>query len=202
MEFNKVISYFKEQVKTDEWPVLIWSYLYFFFLLTGYFILRPVREEMGVTFGVENYDVLFSSTFVVMLLLLPIYGKIVSKYSRKQFIPIIYGFFALLILVIWVLFQVIGSESIVLASVFFVFISVYNLFVVSVFWSFMADVYSKAQGKRLFGIIAAGGSTGGIVGGLITSGLVQKIGTINLLLVSFLFLMLCIFSVFKVSRFA
>ena len=199
---NKLVSYFKSQVKSDEWPSLIWSFLYFYFLLTGYFILRPIREVMGVTAGPENYGLLFTATFIVMLLIQPIYGKIVSVYSRKQFIPLIYGFFGIVILALWGMFQVFGTQSVVLARIFFVFVSVYNVFVVSVFWSFMSDVYTKKQGKRLFGVIAAGGSTGGITGGLITAALVQKIGTINLLLVSCGFLMLCIFAVYKVRRFA
>ncbi|MBL4661309.1 MAG: MFS transporter, partial [Alcanivoracaceae bacterium] len=202
MTINSVVSYFKSQVKTHEWPSLIWSFLYFYFLLTGYFILRPIREEMGVTAGPENYDMLFSATFIVMLLIQPVYGKIVSAYSRKQFIPLIYGFFGLMILTIWGLFQIFGTQSVVLARIFFVFVSVYNVFVVSVFWSFMSDVYNKKQGARLFGVIAAGGSTGGITGGIITAVLVHKIGTIDLLLVSFAFLMLCIFAVYKVRKFA
>jgi len=202
MKFNKIASYFKKQVKPNEWPALIWSFLYFVFLLTGYFILRPIREEMGVTAGPENYGYLFLSTFIVMLLLQPLYGKVVSNYSRKQFIPIVYGFFGCMIVILWALFHWVGKESVLLARIFFVFVSVYNLFIVSIFWSFMADVYNKEQGKRLFGVIAAGGSTGGILGGLITSQLVYSIGTINLLLVSLLFLILCIFAVFKVRRFA
>ena len=199
---TSVIQYFKSQVKSEEWPSLIWSFLYFYFLLTGYFILRPIREEMGVTAGPENYDILFLSTFVVMLLIQPIYGKIVSSYSRKQFIPMIYGFCALLILTIWALFQLVGTQSVWLARIFFVFVSVYNVFVVSVFWSFMSDVYNKKQGTRLFGVIAAGGSTGGITGGLITAALVHRVGTINLLLVSFGFLIFCIFAVYKVRKYA
>ncbi len=202
MIINKIATYFKQQVKKEEWPVLVWSFLYFVFLLTGYFILRPIREEMGVTAGPENYGWLFLTTFIVMLLIQPFYGKVVSNYSRKQFIPIVYGFFAVMILLLWSLFHLIGTENVVLARVFFVFVSVYNLFIVSIFWSFMADVYNKEQGKRLFGVIAAGGSTGGILGGVITSQLVYLFGTINLLLVSLFFLLLCIFAVFKVRRFA
>ncbi|HFC29455.1 MAG TPA: MFS transporter, partial [Oceanospirillales bacterium] len=160
MSENKVVAYFKSQIQTGEWIPLIWSFLYFYFLLTGYFILRPIREEMGVTAGPENYDMLFLSTFVVMLLIQPIYGKIVSSYSRKQFIPMIYGFFAMFILTLWALFHYVGTDNVALARIFFVFVSVYNVFVVSVFWSFMSDVYNKKQGKRLFGVIAAGGSTG------------------------------------------
>ncbi len=202
MLFNNIKTYFKNQVKPHEWPVLIWSFLYFVFLLTGYFILRPIREEMGVTAGPENYGWLFLTTFIVMLMIQPVYGKVVSNYSRKQFIPIVYGFFALLIFLLWCLFHWAGTDNVMLARVFFVFVSVYNLFIVSIFWSFMADVYNKEQGKRLFGVIAAGGSTGGILGGLITSQLVYWLGTINLLLVSLSFLLLCIFAVIKVRRFA
>ncbi len=199
---SKIIAYFKSQVKANEWPPLIWSFLYFYFLLTGYFILRPIREVMGVTAGPENYGLLFSATFIVMLLIQPIYGKIVSTYSRKQFIPIIYGFFALVIIVLWSVFHLFGTENVIVARIFFVFVSVYNVFVVSVFWSFMSDVYSKKQGTRLFGVIAAGGSTGGITGGLITAALVHRIGTINLLLVSTLFLLFCILAVYKVRKYA
>lgn len=202
MIFNNLTSYFKKQVQAGEWPVLIWSFLYFVFLLTGYFILRPIREEMGVTAGTENYGWLFLTTFIVMLSIQPLYGKVVSNYSRKQFIPIVYGFFGLLIFVLWSLFHLSGTDSVLLARVFFVFVSVYNLFVVSIFWSFMADVYTKKQGKRLFGVIAAGGSTGGILGSHITTYLVEIVGTINLLLVSLFFLLLCIFVVFKVRKFA
>lgn len=202
MIFNKIGNYYKYQVKKEEWPVLIWSFLYFVFLLTGYFILRPIREEMGVTAGPENYGWLFLTTFIVMLLIQPFYGKVVSNYSRKQFIPIVYGFFGTMIFLIWSMFHLVGTENVILARVFFVFVSVYNLFIVSIFWSFMADVYNKEQGKRLFGVIAAGGSTGGILGGVITSQLVYLVGTINLLLISLGFLMLCIFAVFKVRRFA
>ena len=158
---------------------------------------------MGVTAGGrEIYDVLFTSTFIVMLLLQPIYGKIVSSYSRKQFIPLIYGFFTLLMIGFWAIFQLLGTENIMLAKVYFVFVSVFNLFVVSVFWSFMADVYNKEQGSRLFGVIAAGGSTGGITGGIITSYLVGHIGTINMMLVSAGFLILCILTVMKIRKYA
>ncbi len=202
MIFNKLTSYFKKQVEPNEWPALIWSFLYFVFLLTGYFILRPIREEMGVTAGKENFWWLFSMTFVAMLLLQPVYGKIVSNYSRKQFIPLVYGFFGFMIFLLWGLFQWVGTDSVILARIFFVFVSIYNLFIVSIFWSFMADIYSKEQGKRLFGVIAAGGSTGGIIGGLITSQLVHLVGTINLLLISLFFLILCVLAVFKVRAYA
>jgi len=202
MFMTSIKDYFKSQVHAGEWPVLIWSYLYFVFLLTGYFILRPIREEMGVTAGTENYGWLFLTTFVVMLLLQPFYGKVVSNYARKQFIPIVYGFFGFMIFLIWVAFHVVGKDSVVLARVFFVFVSVYNLFIVSIFWSFMADIYNKEQGTRLFGVIAAGGSTGGIIGGLITSQLVFLVGTINLLLISLFFLLICIYAVIRIRRFA
>ncbi|MCB1584527.1 MAG: MFS transporter, partial [Xanthomonadales bacterium] len=199
---NEIKGYLKKQVEPGEWPVLIWSFLYFVFLLTGYFILRPIREEMGVTAGPENYGWLFLSTFIVMLLLQPLYGRIVSTFSRKQFIPIVYSFFGLLIFLLWLAFHLIGKDSVVLARIFFVFVSIYNLFIVSIFWSFMADVYNQEQGKRLFGVIAAGGSTGGILGSKITEYLVNIIGTIDMLLVSLFFLFICILVVFQVRKYA
>lgn len=158
---------------------------------------------MGVTAGgVEVYDILFSATFIVMILIQPIYGKIVSTYSRKQFIPIIYGFFTLMILLFWAMFHKFGTENVLFAKVFFVFVSVFNVFVVSVFWSFMADVYTKKQGKRLFGIIAAGGSLGGITGGVITAILVKAIGTVNMMLISASFLMMSIVAVVQIRKYA
>lgn len=158
---------------------------YFFFLLCGYFLIRSIREQMGVVAGVENYHWLFLATFCVMLAVQPIYGKVVSRYSRKIFLPYIYGFFALIILSFWAAFSYFGITTI-LARSFFVFISVYNVFIVSLFWSFMADIFNREQGKRLFGLIASGGSAGGIIGPLIGVLTVEKIGSVNLIFLSFI----------------
>lgn len=182
---KKTKQYFKNQVKPGEWGLLLASFSYFFFLLCGYFMIRSIREQMGVVAGVENFHWLFLSTFCAMLAIQPIYGKIVSRYPRKIFLPYIYGFFGLIIFLFWAAFTHFGITT-ALARSFFVFISVYNVFIVSLFWSFMADIFNKEQGKRLFGLIASGGSVGGIVGPLIGALTVERIGSINLIFLSFL----------------
>lgn len=159
---------------------LLLSFLYFFFLLGGYYVLRPVRETMGVEADPEQLQWLFTATFVVMLLIIPIFGKLVSRFPRAIFVPAAYYFFAGNILIFFILFKMLGHD-VWLARVFYVWISVYNLFVVSVFWSFMVDIWDTRQARRLFGVIAAGGSAGALTGPTITATLVEVVGTINLL---------------------
>lgn len=201
MSLNKLTQYFKRQVAPGEWPLLLASFLYFFFLLCGYFLIRSIREQMGVVAGVENFHWLFLGTLLVTLAIQPVYGRIVSKYTRRVFLPYIYGFFALVILVFWLCFHSFGISK-ELARSFFIFISVYNVFIVSLFWSFMADVYTKSQGKRLFGLIASGGSAGGIIGPLMGVMLVDIVGAINLIFVSFLCMLLVLCMLFIVRRHA
>jgi len=140
-----------------EMRALLWSFAYFFCLLAGYYVLRPVRDEMGLASGIKNLPWLFTATFFVMLAVVPIYGALVARLPRQRFIPLVYHFFVINIVIFWVLLTQ-GIALAVTAQVFFVWISVFNLFAVSVFWSFMADLYGAEQGKRLFGFIAAGGS--------------------------------------------
>ncbi len=189
MSPKRIKDYFQNQVQPGEWPLLLASFAYFFFLLCGYFLIRSIREQMGVVAGVENYHWLFLGTLLVTIAIQPVYGAVVSRYTRRQFLPYIYGFFAMVILSFWLAFQAWGQIPL-LARAFFIFISVYNVFIVSVFWSFMADIFDKAQGKRLFGLIAAGGSTGGIVGPLLGVLLAERIGALNLILVSFFCMLL------------
>jgi len=178
-------------VREDEVKVLFWSFGYFFCLLTSYYILRPLRDEMGVRSGVENLQWLFSGTFFVMLLAAPIFGAVVSRFSRRQFIPWVYRFFVLNILIFFVMLTL-GWAELHVARVFFVWVSVYNLFVVTVFWGFMADLFTNAQGRRLFGFIAAGGSAGALLGPILTASLAVPLGPVNLLLISAVFLELAV----------
>ena len=171
----------------QEVRALLWSFAYFFFLLAGYYVLRPLRDEMGIAGGVRNLPWLFTATFLVMLAAVPVYGAVVAKLPRRRFIPLVYHFFVLNIAVFWLLLALhVGTVHV--ARVFFVWISVFNLFAVSVFWSFMADLYASEQGKRLFGFIAAGGSAGALLGPAITVGLAVPLGHVNLLLVAGLLL--------------
>ena len=169
--------------RPDELRPLLLSVTYFFCLLCGYYILRPLREEMGIAGGVENLPWVFTATFAAMVAAVPVFGWITTRFPRRIFLPGVYVFFILNLLVFFVAFR---SElhrewS---ARVFFVWLSVFNLFVVSVLWSFMVDLYTNEQGRRLFGVIAAGGSIGAVVGPSLTAALARPIGPVNLLLIS------------------
>ncbi|HXI36210.1 MAG TPA: MFS transporter, partial [Burkholderiales bacterium] len=166
---------------------MLWSFAYFFCLLAAYYILRPLRDEMGVAGGVNKLQWLFTATFLVMLAAVPLYGALVARVRRRLFIPLVYHFFVANLAVFWLLL-LLGVERQTVARVFFVWISVFVLFAVSVFWSFMADIYSSEQGKRLYGFIAAGGSAGALAGPAITIGLAGAIGATHLLIVAALLL--------------
>ena len=174
-------------MRPEEVRALLWSFAYFFCLLAGYYILRPLRDEMGVAGGVRNLQWLFTATFLVMLAAVPVYGALVARVRRRLFIPLVYHFFVANLAIFWLLLTL-DVERQAVARVFFVWISVFVLFAVSVFWSFMADLFSSEQGKRLYGFIAAGGSAGALAGPALTIGLVQWIGTTNLLILAALLL--------------
>jgi len=166
---------------------LLWSFAYFFCLLAGYYVLRPVRDEMGLAGGIKFLPWLFTATFFVMLAVLPLFGALVARLPRRRFIPIVYRFFGVNIVLFWLMLTF-GIAMKQTAMVFFVWISVFNLFAVSVFWSFMADLYASEQGKRLYGFIAAGGSLGALLGPLLAALLAEPIGRANLLLIAALLL--------------
>ena len=173
--------------RPGEVRALLWSFAYFFCLLAGYYVLRPVRDEMGLAGGIKFLPWLFTATFFVMLAVLPLFGALVARLPRRRFIPIVYRFFGVNLVLFWLLltFNVAMTQT---AMVFFVWISVFNLFAVSVFWSFMADLYASEQGKRLYGFIAAGGSLGALLGPLLAATLAEPIGRANLLLIAALLL--------------
>ncbi|MGD9171440.1 MAG: MFS transporter [Candidatus Thiodiazotropha sp.] len=183
-------------IKQDEYVAVVWSFIYFLSLLSSYYILRPIRDEMGVTAGVANLHWLFTATFIVMLLIVPLFGYLTSHLQRKRFLLFIYYFFIVNILLFYFLFQS-GLSQIIIARIFFVWLSVFNLFVVSVFWSFMADLFRDEQAKRLFSIIATGGTVGAITGPLLTTLLVQILGTASMLLLSAGLLGLSVISIFR-----
>jgi len=171
---------------------LLWSFAYFFCLLASYYILRPLRDEMGVAGGVRNLQWLFTGTFLAMLAAVPLYGAVVARLPRRRFIPFVYHFFVANLAIFWLLLAL-GIERQNVARVFFIWISVFNLFAVSVFWSFMADLYNSEQAKRLYGFIAAGGSAGALAGPAITIVLSQAIGVANLIIVAAVLLELAVF---------
>ncbi len=171
------------KVEPDEIRALLWSFSYFFSLMCSYYILRPMRDEMGITGGVEHLQWLFTGTFLAMLAAVPLFGWVTSRYPRKQFLPLVYLFFIACLLLFFGLFQA-GLADVWVARAFFIWTSVFNLFIVSVFWSFMADLFSNARAKRLFGFIAAGGTAGALAGPALTATLAIPLGPTNLLLIS------------------
>jgi len=168
-------------------------------MFTGYAILRPVRDAMGITSGLENLPYMFWATFVVMLALQPVYGWLTSRYPRSVFLPWVYGFFAANLLAFWLWFHL-QTDHTWIARTYFVWVSVFNLFVVAVFWSLMADVFTREQAGRMFGFIAAGASTGGLLGPLIDRELAVPLDTVNLLPISAGLLLLALLFMMWVIR--
>src|SRR3989344_7886783 len=188
-------------IEPAELGALLWSFAYFFLLLCSYYILRPLRDEMGIAGGVKNLPWVFTGTFVVMLAAVPLFGWCAARFPRRTLLPVVYGFFTANLLLFYLLFQIDGHQALT-ARAFFIWTSVFNLFVVSVFWSFMVDLYSNAQARRLFGFIAAGGSAGALTGPLVTALLVGPLGPVNLLPVSALLLLGAMFCIRRLVRWA
>lgn len=172
-------------VEPDEVRPMLLSALYFFLVMAGYFVIRPLRDEMGIAGGVRNLPWLFTGTLVGMLLVHPIYTAMVSRLPRRRFIPLSYNLFAICMLIFFALLSTLTeTQSIWVGRAFYVWTSVFNLFVVSIFWSVMADIFKPGQGARLFGFIAVGGTAGAIVGSAVTATLAAQIAPRFLLLVS------------------
>jgi AAA family ATP:ADP antiporter len=188
-------------VRPAEMRALGWSWLYIFSVLSSYYILRPIRDEMGVAGGVENLQWLFTGTLLGMIAVNPPFAALVAKLPRRRFIALTYRFFIANLLLFGLLLHLAsGAQNIWVGRVFFIWASVFNLFVVSVFWAVMVDVFDNEQGKRLFGFIAAGATLGGIVGSSLTAAFATAVPPTYLLLISALLLELAIFGVRRLSR--
>ena len=185
----------------DEAVPVGWAFLYFFCLLCGYYILRPVRDEMAIEGGVQHLPWMMTATFVTLVLVTPLFGWLSARMSRHRLLQTVYAFFALH-LVLFFVAMISHLSPQWAARTFFVWLSVFNLFVVSMFWSVMADLFTPAQGARLFGVIAAGGSIGAMVGPLLTTGLTYFLPIPALLLVSVGFLVACGLCLYQLDRWA
>ena len=181
-------------VPREERPALIWGFLYFFCVLCGYYALRPLRDEMGILGGVKNLKWMFWATFLVMLAVVPLYSAIVARFPRRKIIPVAYRFCAVNLLV-FLLLDRLHLAEVWMARVIFVWVSVFNVFVVSVFWSFMVDTFREDQGKRLFGAVAAGGSIGALAGPVLAATLVGPFGRAGMYLATILLLEAAVFCV-------
>lgn len=163
----------------------ILSAVAFFFVMTAYYIVRPVRDQLSGAVGSQSLPLFYGSTFLVMLLLTPAFGALVAHFPRKRLLGWSYSFFIACLVAFVPAFLAqdrIGARQ--LGVVFFIWVSVFNLFVVSLFWSLMADIFQSAQARRVFPLIALGGMAGAIFGPLVTKLLVRAIGVAPLLVVS------------------
>jgi ATP:ADP antiporter, AAA family len=203
-----------------EVPALPLAALYFFCLLCGYYILRPVRDAMGASPELQaifpsalvewvsalgwdlsdfTLQILFTCTFISMLILQPLYGALVSRFPRRVFLPVVYAIFIACLLVFYALFD---REITGRGIAFFVWVAVFNLFAVSVFWSYMSDIFSNKAARLFYGFIGVGGTLGAMTGPLITKYLSKQLGVANLLLVSVGFLLLCLVFIVLLSEYA
>ncbi|WP_282298418.1 MFS transporter [Stenotrophomonas sp. PS02289] len=201
-------------------PPLLWAGLYFFCLLSGYYVLRPVREAMAASADLQTVfppaliawfaghgialqdfvlQFLFTCVFLIMLVLQPLYGALVSRYPRRVFLPVVYGFFIVTLLGFYGLFN---SNVPGRGMAFFFWVMVFNLFAVAVFWSFMADVFSNVQARAYYGYIGAAGTIGAFLGPILTASLVQRVGIANLMLVSAGFLCVCLVCIWRLRLWA
>ncbi|HXC58473.1 MAG TPA: hypothetical protein VN645_04095 [Steroidobacteraceae bacterium] len=169
--------------KSGEGKALFWSFAYFFLLMSTYYMLLPIRDASGIRGGAQDLPWLFFGTFVVSLLTAPLQASIAAKLPRQRFVPVTYLFLVSNILIFWFLLKSNIAPDVV-PKAFFIWITVFSVFTVSIFWTFMADLYATEQGKRLFGFIAAGGSLGNILGPILNKQLIGPIGLANLLLVA------------------
>lgn len=167
----------------QETTALLFGFAAFFCLLCAYYLLRPLRDAMGLVGGVGQLPWLFSVTFLAMLALVPVFGALATRLPPRRFVPLVYRFFALNILAFGALFAA-GVQEVAVSRVFFVWLSVFNLFVISVFWSVMADRFDSEQGKRLFGFIAAGGTAGALVGPAVAAAVSVRFGVALLALIA------------------
>src|ERR1700734_432434 len=171
-------------VEPHELSAVLLSMLYFFFLFGSYSVIKPVRDAMGTVYGINHLNQLFLGTFIGTLILAPLYAGMASRLKLSNFLPWVYGFIALTILGFYALFSGGKVSDRYVAAGFYIWVSVFNMLIISVFWSFMADTFSRPQAKRLFGFIAAGGTIGGIVGPAIATLLAKSVGNNGLMLIA------------------
>ena len=218
MQIIEEIKRFKDL--NQQTPALLWSFVYFFCLLRGYYVLRPVRDAMGASSEVEavfppaiisffaaygiplkelTLQVLSTCSFALILVAQPIYGALVSRFARRVFLPLLLGFFIICLIMFYALFD---SQIEGRGLAFFVWVTVFNVFSVAVFWSFMADVFSNIEARRYYGYIGAAGTVGAFTGPILTRTLAVEIGLANLMLVSAAFLTVCVVCIWRLRHWA
>ena len=173
-------------VRPNELRALLLAGLFNFVVLGSYYVIRPIRDDIAATSGAENLSWMFTGTLVVTLLANAAFAAIVARMPRRKFLPIAYRFFIVNLIVFYFLMRHTppAQQNVWIGRAFFVWLSVFNLFVVTMFWAFMTDLFNSEQAKRLFAFIAVGGQLGAIAGPLVTLALVERLGAANLLLVA------------------
>jgi AAA family ATP:ADP antiporter len=169
-------------IEKHEMAAVIAAFLLFFFVLGGYFCVRPVRETVGTILGRDRVAHLYLWTWVGSLIIIPIFGWLVGRLKRSVFLPLIYGFVAVSLAAIGIALRA-NEGSIAIGQFFYVFISILSLFLTSVFWAFLLELFDSGQVKRLFGVIAAGGTAGALAGPGITYLTVSTLGNGGILFV-------------------
>lgn len=184
------------EVRNGEGHALGWASAYFFLLLASYYVIRPLRDEMGVRGSENALSWLFVGTLIGTAGLNPLFGALVSRLTRKVFVPVVYRFLVATLVLFWALLSFAPQAwQLPVAQTFFVWASVFNLFAVSVFWGFLSDLFRPEQGRRLFGFVAVGGTLGAIAGAALTAGLAGLLGPTNLILLAALLLEGAVFCV-------
>lgn len=171
-------------VRPNEWRALLLAFVFHFVVLAGYYVIRPIRDEIGAA-NAENLPWMFTATLVAMIAANALFSAMVARMARRKFIPIAYRFFIVNLVAFFLLMRMLpAANQKWVGPAFFVWVSVFNLFATTVFWAFMTDLFTNEQGRRLFGFIAIGGSLGAILGGTITIFLVHRVSTGLLVLIS------------------
>ncbi|MEY2556481.1 MAG: antiporter, family [Verrucomicrobiota bacterium] len=178
--FSKIVD-----VRPNELRALLLGFLFHFLILTGYYIMRPIRDSIAAGNRLETLPWMFTATLVAMLIANALFAAVVARMPRRKFIPLAYGFFIFNLALFFVLMRTCPpSQQVWIGRALYVWVSVFNLFNTAIFWAFMTDLFTNEQGKRLFGFIAVGGSLGGVLGPFITARYVQNVGPANLLMVA------------------
>ena len=188
-------------IQRHEWFAVAVAFVYFFCVLAAYYVIRPVRDQLSASVGSTSLPIFYAATFVATLALTPLFGALVARFPRRRFVPMVYLFFIAGMIAFIPAFEMqdaIGAR--LLGSIFFVWVSVFNLFVVAVFWSFMADLFDAEQAHRLFPVITLGGAVGALAGPVLTKAFVFLVGVSGLLIISSLLLGVAIACILALSH--
>ena len=187
------------KIESHEIQATVLSFLFVFVLMAAYFILRPVRDSLSSDWTDEQLSWLWTSTFFISIIAVSVYGAVISRIRLRVIVPSVYAFFAATFIAFYVAGSTLGDNDLVNRS-YYVWLSVFSLYHLSVFWTFMSGLYNKEQAKRLFAIIAMGASAGAIVGPAIPTFFADNIGNLNLLLIAALLLLVPIPIVFRLEK--